>query len=480
MSLMSCATFATKIQPNVSRDNVIHTQFETFKGWDEANANFSGLTMSPTLGLNEMQSMLQEQSQDVYKFGFGQSPMPVPQCLVNKLIEYAHIKDYLPVQGLYKLRESISNHYNNKILNINSNIEPENIIVTPGTKQAFFLLKLALNKTSEILLPSPSWVTYKPQAHMLDKNIAWIETSYESNWKILPKTMDNYLRNNTSKQRLLILNSPSNPTGAKYTYDELIELANICNKYGVYVLSDEIYGDLYHNNNDKYFSLYDIYPNNTIISNGLSKAFGAGGWRLGFLIFPPNMKWLLDAVFIASSETHTSVSAPMQYAACEAFDTYNSNEIQNYLAIKRKILSGLSLRFYNLLKDINGCNVVKPDGGFYIFPDFTNVKNINNMINKWSKETGKNINEWNSNEFSMYLLKETGVAGLGGHCFGRNSNELSMRLSFVDFDGAKLLKELDVNKCLNEIHVESHEMDLVLEQFCEKTMKGMQVLHDYM
>ena len=151
--------------------------------------------MSPTLGLNEMQNMLQSEdpNRQLYKFGFGQSPCPVPQCMVEGLIESAHAKDYLPVQGLYRLRNLIASYYNEAILTTHcGDISADNIIITPGTKQSFFLLMLAMSQHCEILLPSPSWVSYAPQATILGRTVTWIESNCESSWKVLPSTLEKH------------------------------------------------------------------------------------------------------------------------------------------------------------------------------------------------------------------------------------------------------------------------------------------------
>ena len=227
----------------------------------------------------------------------------------------------------------------------------------------------------EILLPSPSWVTYSPQSQILGRNTTWIETNIDSNWKILPYVLEKNLKNlqelkGKDQQFLLILNSPSNPTGIKYTLSELIELTQICKKYGVIVLSDEIYGDLYHGDDDYYYSMYDLYPENTIVTNGISKSFGAGGWRLGYMILGKNFmdrSSIFSSVFIASSETHTSVSSPIQHGAIAAFDSYQSKETQNYMKCSRKILRNLARKFYNLSSNIPGCAVTLPAEDFIYF-----------------------------------------------------------------------------------------------------------------
>ena len=122
------------------------------------------------------------------------------------------------------------------------------------------------------------------------------------------------------------------------------------------------------------------------------------------MIFPETMTNVLDAFFIAASETHTTVSAPVQHAACEAFENFQGEEIQNYLSVKRSILGALAEKSYDALKSIDGCNVVKPDGGFYIFPDFSNVAGIGKLIDRMEQmmdEEGKTEEMWDS-KFSDY------------------------------------------------------------------------------
>jgi len=436
------------------------------------NTHFHGLGMSPTLKLNEMQRMLTEDDPDriIYKFGFGQSPMPVPECLVRRLKEYAHIKDYLPVQGLPQLRVSIADHHNKVVLE-HSTVSAENVFVTPGSKQSFFLLILALSQHTEVLLPSPSWVSYHPQSTMLGRDMVWIQSSVQNSFKIQPEVLKQHLINNPPRPRLLILNSPSNPTGIMYSRDELAEIADVCREHGVIAMSDEIYGDLCHDPAQNHCSIHDAYPEGTIITSGLSKNLGAGGWRLGYIIFPETMSSVKHNFHIAAAETHSTASAPVQYAACEAFDTFHGDEIQRYLKVKRAVLRVLAQKSYDALKGIEGCEVVKPDGGFYIFPDFSNFSRMDRLVRRWADGNGANKGDWNSDEFASFLLSECGVAGLPGSCFGRPGQELTMRLSYVDFDGSGILS----SGALIE-----DEMDSVIAEYCYKTVKGMEVLADYM
>eukprot|EP00483_Globobulimina_turgida_P007677 UN07692 len=184
-----------------------------------------------------------------------------------------------------------------------------------------------------------------------------------------------------------------------YNVDELYEIAEICRKHRILCLSDEIYSPLTFDNL-QHHSIAKYYPEGTIILNGLSKWCGVGGYRLGVFIFPQNLKWLQDSMAIIASETFSCVSAPIQYAACAAFEGYYDSEMQTYLAVSRTILNALAAKSYDILKEIDGCYVNKSNGAFYTFPDFTNVCGLKELCP-------------DSQSLSKFLLNECGVSGLG-------------------------------------------------------------------
>ena len=200
-------------------------------------------------------------------------------------------------------------------------------------------------------------------------------------------------------------------------------LAQAAQRNNIYILSDEIYGQLHHQGN--HVSIAKFYPEGTIVSSGLSKWCGAGGWRLGTFSFPPGLSWLLEAMTAVASETFTAVSAPIQYAAIQAFE--GSAEIENYLAHARKILSALGNKLASILRSGN-IEVNDPSGAFYLFLDFSSVKD---------SFLKKGID--NSSKLCEVLLADTGVAILPGVDFNRPAEELTARLAYVDFDGAKAL-----------------------------------------
>ncbi len=370
------------------------------------NPNVRGLKESPTLRINQHCKELVAAGRHVYKLGLGQSPFPVPDAVVNALRLYAPQKDYLHVQGLPELRQAVADFHQKKD---GVDILPENVIIGPGSKELLFLLQMVFE--GEVIIPSPSWVSYLPQAKIIGNTTHVIHTSPENQWRLLPGQLDKFCRENKKDNGtpyLLILNCPGNPDGITYGDESIHQLADTARKNNIIILSDEIYGQLHHKGG--HVSIAKYYPEGTIISSGLSKWCGAGGWRLGTFSFPPNLHWLLEAMAAVASETYTSVSAPIQYAAIQAF--LCGAEIEDYLWHVRKILLLLGNETAGILKKGN-IQVNDPTGGFYPFLDFTVL--------------------------CERLLDECGVAILPGSDFNRPDEELSARLSYVDFDGAKAL-----------------------------------------
>ncbi len=372
------------------------------------------LKPSSTLRINEISKNLEKQGKKIYKFGFGQSPFQVPQDVVSELKNNAHHNKYLPMQGLKELREAVSKYESKKN---NQNYKAENIIIGPGTKELMFLLQLLFK--GEIILPAPSWVSYAPQALIGKNKIHWIITKADNNWFPTAEEIGKIVKKNKDKNYLLFLNSPNNPSGQ--ICKNLKEISDISKKYNITILSDEIYSELTFDEN--YKSISQFCPEKTIISNGLSKWCGAGGWRLGYFIIPETLKKIGESLKILASETFSSVSAPIQYAAIAAYE----NDHKEYIFNSRSILKAVGEYVYtNLLS--NKININKPQGGFYLMPEF--------LIKKFST----------SEEMCSVILKETGVALLPGSDFGFLKEQLIARLSFTDFDGEKFMNNLNKNK----------------------------------
>ena len=384
---------------------------------------FRNTEPSSTLRINEISNKLLDEGKNVYKFGLGQSPFPVPEILIETLKKNAHQKDYLNVSGLLKLREVVAKYHSKKSL---YNYSKDNVIIGPGSKELIFQCQMVTEMP--LLLPKPSWVSYEPQAKILKKDVNWIDTSKNTNWHLSANALRDYCKNNKYKCQLLILNSPNNPTGTNN--EDLEELSKICKENNIIVISDEIYTELDFNGN--YHSISHFYPEGTIISSGLSKWCGAGGWRLGTLTFPKELKIIHDSVRSLASETFTSVSAPIQYAAVKAYTEDHSEYLNNSRTILKKVADFV----YDQLSEI-GIECIRPQGGFYILCDFSKIIKHNNIIN-------------NATTLCEQVLQNTGFAMLPGKNFGIEDEKLITRMAFVDFDGNKALSFMKDNTSIKD------------------------------
>ncbi len=396
------------------------------------------LKPSATLAINEESNKLKKSGKKVYKFGFGQSPFPVPESIVSALKNNANKNTYLPMRGLEELRSAIAKHLSH---DNNNDFVAEDIIVGPGTKELMFLTQIAFE--GEILLPAPSWVSYQPQAIIAKNKVHWIETTNSSDWFPTAQQLENKIKSIKDKNLLLIINSPNNPS--RRVCKNLQEIAEVAKKNRLIILSDEIYSRLTFDG--KYKSISNYYPEGTIVSTGLSKWCGAGGWRLGFFAIPNQLKELKDSLKILCSESFTSVSAPIQYAAVEAYQGDHSA----YLNATKKILSFTGNYVYENLKS-NKINITKPEGGFYLFPEFINVKFSS------------------SAEMCKDILQKTGVALLPGSDFGLDSNKMLARLSYTDFDGSSFL-----NNTLSSKKLDTADF----KKFAPNIVDGVSALKDW-
>ena len=391
------------------------------------NKQFLNIKPSSTLQINEISKKLLNEGKEVYKFGLGQSPFPIPDIIIEHLKNNAFQKDYLNVSGLLELREGVAKYHTEKN---KYDYKAENIIIGPGSKELLFQCQMVMN--CSLILPSPSWVSYAPQAEFLNKKVFWLETNQEENWHLTAKTLKEHcLKNGGNK--LLILNSPNNPTGTNN--DDMEKIGEVCKEFKIIVLSDEIYSELDFLGN--YKSITHFYPEGTIISSGLSKWCGAGGWRIGTLTFPEQLSNVCNKIRALASETYTSVSAPIQYAAVKAYVCDHSN----YLNKSRRILEIVSNYVYEELKSC-GVECKKPQGGFYILCDFSKVIKKNNFISSGSSLCEK-------------VLSDIGFAMLPGINFGIDDEKLITRMAYVDFDGEKAL---DFLKTENKIDSSNLEM----------------------
>jgi len=396
------------------------------------------LKPSSTLLINEKSNKLESEGKKIFKFGFGQSPFNVPADIVDELKSNAHQNKYLPMQGLEELRKSIAKYISKKK---NYEYLSNNVIVGPGSKELMFLLQILFE--GEILLPAPSWVSYAPQAIIGRNKIKWIQTKSENNWFPTAQEIEDAIKKDKKKKYLIFLNSPNNPSGQVCT--NLNEISELTKKYNLYFLSDEIYSELTFE--DNYQSISNYCPENTIISTGLSKWCGAGGWRLGYFVLPSSLLEITNQLKVLASETFSSVSSPIQYAAIAAHE----NDYKNYINHSKNILKGVGNYVYENLKS-NNVLINKPQGGFYLLPEFINKK--------FSSST----------ELCNNILKETGVALLPGSDFGFLEKKMLARLSYTDFDGENFMKNTNRNE---EINYD------IIKKYAPKIIEGTNRLKDW-
>ena len=393
------------------------------------------LKPSSTLLINETSRKLEDQGKKIFKFGFGQSPFKVPKSIVEELRNNAHQNKYLPMQGLLELRNAVAKYTTFKK---NYNYKSENVIIGPGSKELMFLLHLIFD--GEIILPTPSWVSYAPQAMLGRNKTQKLETKRENNWFPTALEIEEIILQDKNKNYLLFLNSPNNPSGQ--ICENLEEIAIIAKKYNLVILSDEIYSELSFK--DNYQSISNFCPEKTIVSTGLSKWCGAGGWRLGYFLVPDSLIEIKNMINVLASETFSAVSAPIQYAAIKAYETDHSN----YINKSRNILRAVGNYVYENLKS-NKILINKPHGGFYLMPEFLNKK----------------FNT--SSEMCDNILHNTGIALLPGSDFGFDQTKMLARLSFTDFDGQKFMAGIEDNK---KIDIDE------INEFAPKIVEGVDKL----
>ena len=416
---------------------------------------FLSVGKSGTLSLNEKSKQLEQNGRTIYKFGFGESPfLPLPN--VREALQSAnHRKDYTPVMGLLELREKLA-EFHSEIDGYP--INAEQVLVAPGTKPLLYNLMQAF-QDANVFLSAPSWVSYAPQAQIARHNIFKIPTSYKDRWRITPSNLDQVLSSHSdpTKYNLMVLNYPGNPDGLTYSRQELLDITEVLRKHSVWVISDEIYGLLHHEG--QHVSLATVYPERTMVTTGLSKWCGAGGWRLGALILPADAPaGLVNALVGLGSETYSCAPAPIQAAAMSAYEL--DDNLHQYLAGQRKIMSAIGNQIHHQLSSA-GVRVHPPQGGFYLLLDF------NRFADKLQHQGIES-----DSQLCEQLMDDIGVALLPGTAFGMAPDTLTARLAYVDFDGTAALADVS--------SFEDGNAESFVTQHAGKMMDGTRLLCEWL
>lgn len=356
------------------------------------------LAPSATLTMSQKSSEMKAQGIDVINMSVGEPDFNTPDHIKNAAKEAVdnNYSRYSPVPGYADLRKAIAaklKRENNLEYNINE------ILVSNGAKQSVCNTVMALvNDGDEVIIPTPYWVSYPQMVKLAGGNPVFINAGFEQNFKITAQQLEDAI---TPKTRLLILCSPSNPTGSVYTKDELESLAEVIKSHeDLFVLADEIYEHINYTGRHESIAQFPGMKERSIIVNGVSKAYAMTGWRIGFIAAP---EWIVKGCNKLQGQ-YTSGPCSVSQKAAEAAYTLPQDCVEEM----RKAFERRRNLIVELAKDIPGLEVNTPQGAFYLFPKCSSF---------YGKSDGKRtIN--NSTDFAMYLLEVGHVATVAGDAFG--------------------------------------------------------------
>lgn len=357
------------------------------------------LAPSATLAMSQKSSEMKAQGIDVINLSVGEPDFNTPDHIklaAKKAIDENYSR-YSPVPGYISLRKAISD----KLKRENGlDYNESEILVSNGAKQGVCNTVLALvDDGEEVIIPAPYWVSYPQMAKLAGGIPVIIEAGFEQNFKITPQQLENAI---TPKTRLLILCSPSNPTGSVYTKEELEGLSKVILAHDdLFVLADEIYEHITYEGKHESIAQFDGMKERAIIVNGVSKAYAMTGWRIGYIAAP---EWIVKGCNKLQGQ-YTSGPCSLSQKAAEAayIESQECVEIMRQAFQKRRDL------IVELARNIKGLEVNVPGGAFYLFPK------CSSLYGKKDKD-GNKIN--GSSDLAMYLLEKAHVATVGGDAFG--------------------------------------------------------------
>ena len=366
------------------------------------------LPVSATLAMAAKARELKENGIDIIGLSLGEPDFNTPDFIKNAAVQAIedNYNSYTPVDGYLDLKKSICKKFKrDNGLNYNTN----QIVVSTGAKQSIAnTIQVLINPGDDVLLVAPYWVSYSAIVTLAEGNPIEIRSDISSDFKITAAQLDNSITPNT---KLVIINSPNNPSGTVYKKDELIELSMVLEKYpNIYVLSDEIYEHINYGVPHFSFAKIPSMFNRTITVNGLAKAFAMTGWRIGYIGAPD---WIAKACTKMQGQITSGTNCIAQRATIAALDA-SVGEIK-YMVDEFKERRKLII---DLLNNIKGIKVNQPMGAFYVFPD------ISDFFGKTIK--GKTIK--NASDFAIFLLEESHVATVTGDAFGCPNN---IRISYA-------------------------------------------------
>tara|TARA_B100001094_G_scaffold776_1_gene751 strand:+ start:3270 stop:4454 length:1185 start_codon:yes stop_codon:yes gene_type:complete len=375
---------------------------------DILSARINSLPISATLEMAAKARELKTKGIDIIGLSLGEPDFNTPEFIKNAAVQAVqdNWNSYSPVDGYADLKTAICNKFKR---DNNLDYNPTQIVVSTGAKQSIAnICMVLLNPGDEVLLPAPYWVSYSAIATLAEAKSKIIPSSIETDFKITPEQLEAAI---TPKTKLVMFNSPNNPSGTIYSEKEYRSLGKVLEKFpDVFILSDEIYEHI--NYGTPHFSIASIPElyDRTITVNGVAKAFAMTGWRIGYIGAP---EWLAKACNKMQGQITSGANCIAQRATIAAVEAPVSNiqYMVDEFAKRREII-------IQLLSEIPGIKINQPEGAFYVFPD------ISFYFGKTL--TGKKIE--NASDFALYLLEHAHVATVTGDAFG-NSN--CIRISYA-------------------------------------------------
>eukprot|EP00771_Trimastix_marina_P000687 gnl/Trimastix_PCT/1710.p1 GENE.gnl/Trimastix_PCT/1710~~gnl/Trimastix_PCT/1710.p1 ORF type:complete len:743 (+),score=293.38 gnl/Trimastix_PCT/1710:1516-3744(+) len=417
--------------------------------WSEANMVVTlrkAKLSSPALAINQRGKKLRAADDDYLTPSFGESPFPVPAVLRQALADAAGENSYLPCQGTLELREAIARSTAAQLGT--PELTANNVIVSIGTKMIIQMLVQLID--AEFLIPSPCWVSYVPMCEMHGRKYKLMPTTARTHWKITPEQLDEMCLSDASpdlpiKRRAMIFTSPGNPTGTSYTRAELEALAPVMRRHQILVISDEIYSPIMHPGSaHASLGAADLHHDLTIPISGLSKGFGAGGWRMGFAVVPNALGFLVPKINEMISTCYSCVPAPLQKAALAVFRENPDPSIALYIQKTSAIMGALGRVCYEIFNQA-GIVCAPPTGGFYIAVDFAPFRD---RLAARGVRTGTDLCEG--------LIQDKHVIMLPGEAFSTPPSSLLLRFCMVDYNGQAALDAATSVEAINEDFVRKH------------------------
>ena len=364
---------------------------------NDVSQRIKNLAESATLAMSQKSQELKAQGVDVINMSVGEPDFCTPSHIKEAAKQAVddNFSFYTPVPGYLSLRKAISE----KLKRENGlDYAPDQIVVGNGAKQELCNVVLALiNKGDEVIIPTPAWVSYMEMVKLAEGVTVELFADHKQNFKITPEQLENAI---TDRTRLVMLCSPSNPTGAVYTKQELEALANVLAKHeNVMILADEIYEHINYVGEVNSIAQFESVRDRCVIINGVSKAYAMTGWRIGFVAGP---KWVIKAVSKLQGQYTSGCSSIAQKAAEAAFAGPQDcvEEMRQAFERRRDLI-------IDLMSEIPGISLTKPDGAFYVMPEVSSY---------FGKRFGDRVIN-NDGDLALYLLEEGHVSGVSGAAF---------------------------------------------------------------